>query len=159
MQIRKEIQTEMLELLTGIQVIEISGWCGCKLGDISIPRKIQSEENESIIWHIESLKNNNITWEEINLQNTSKGILGELREIKREYELAKNYNNQSEILQFKTKINFITIVTTSGVLTGIIIVTILGILIRECKKAQKIKEGKKLKGKIAENHILTINLA
>ena len=153
----KELQTEVSETVVGIQIIKISRWCSCRVGNLVIPRKIESEEKREKIWHIESLRNNNFTWEEMNLQNTSKGILRELQDIRKEYDLARKYNNQTRELRNKTIVNFITVVSTAGIVGGILALTAMIAIIAKCNKMKKAKEGKKLIGKVTED-ILTINL-
>ena len=132
------IKEEITDVIEKINVLEISEWCNCQLGNINIPRRIERVSNKSKIIHIQNTIQGNFTW---NFTDTKSyhnyGLLNEIHQIRKGFIMARHNKETTETLEKRQNI---IVKSTIGATTMMMVTMgILGMLIIvwKCKKTGK----------------------
>ena len=137
------IKEEVTEIIERINILEISEWCDCQIGNINIPRQIETVSNNSKIIHIQNTILSNFTWDFMNTKSYHNyGLLNEIHQIRKSFMMARYNEETTKTLRNRQNI---IVKYTIGAGTVMMVTTgILGILIAvwKCKKTARNKETK-----------------
>ena len=132
------VKEEITDVIDKINILEISNWCSCQIGNINIPRRMEQVSNKNKIIHIQNTIESNFTWDFMDTKSYHNfGLLNEIHQIRKGFMMARR--NEETTKTLKEKQNII-IKSTAGTAAMMMMATgILGILIimGKCKKSKR----------------------
>ena len=134
----KITKEEITDLINDIEILEISEWCDCRIGNIHIPRRMTLKSNRSKTLHIQNTIQANFTWDFMDTRtNNNYGLLNEIQKIRTGFINARRSENTIRIIQKKQNVIMYSAIGVGSMIMGLTILLITLSIIWKCKKSNK----------------------